>query len=112
MTVSKTKTKLKEAEDWTAYFEKDKALSAQIKKALFSYADMSEAEFKNFVADMTVEQKKIFLQKMRGEMMFYKRITEEPYYKENSKGQRYNEAKRKYSSINSKGKLLASQIIK
>jgi hypothetical protein len=101
----------KTKEEWDEFWEKNKILAEKIKKAGDSYITLSNEEFKNFIADMSTADKKVFMQKMRSTLQFYKKIVSEPYYEKNKKGDRYYDAFRKYELINEKGKLI-SQIIK
>ena len=101
----------KTKEEWAEFWEKNKILAEKIKKAGESYITFSNEQFKNFIAEMSTGDKKMFMQKMRGTLQFYKKILSEPYYEKNKKGDRYNDAYRKYKLIGEKGKLI-SQIIK
>lgn len=104
------KTKLHSELDWQQYWQENKKLEDKIRKASFTYVDMSEQEFRNMIAEMNKEQAELFINKMRGEKNFYKKILDEDYYKENKKGYRYQDALKKYKSINEKGKIIAAYI--
>lgn len=109
MSIKNPKTKA----DWGAIANKNKELSAQMKKDHFTYVEMDDLNFKNSLEGQTQERLKVMIVKMKGEMLFYKKIMQEAYYVEHpekKKTQRFKEAMRKYKSINSKGKIIHSLI--
>jgi len=105
------KSNPKTKEEWEVFWEKNRILAEKLKKAGESYITLDNNEFKNFISDMSTADKKMFVQKMRGNLQFYKKVISEPHYQKNKKGERYNDAFNKYQLINAKGKLI-SQIIK
>jgi len=109
MSIKNPKTKA----DWGAIANKNRELSAQMKKNHFTYIEMTDLEFKNSLEGKAQDQLKKMIAKMKGEMLFYKKIMQEAYYVEHpekKKTQRFKEAERKYRSINSKGKVIHSLI--
>ena len=111
MTSKRPTTKEEWAEHWKRYSE----LSEKIKESMKHYSDLDDVEFKNSISEFTHDELKELLQKMRGEMNFYKKIVQEPYYVENPEKKstmRYTDALQKATSINSKGKIVFSLINK
>lgn len=111
MTSKEPRSKEEWAEHWKQYNE----LREKIKESMKHYSDLDDTEFKNSISEFTQEELKALLEKMRGEMNFYKKIVQEPYYVEHPEKKdtmRYQEAFQRATSINTKGKIVFSLINK
>lgn len=105
--------KPKSAEEWKEHDVQNEALIREIKEKESSYVDMDDITFKNSLVGMNKEFLEHFLHSMRITRDFYKKVLTEPYYVEHPEKKstyRYEDAHRKYESINSKGKVVQSLI--
>lgn len=108
------KSNPKSAEEWAMFHQKNKEFSEKLSQmtAKKTYIQMTNEEFKNFIADMSDADKRIFIEQMKSTRNFYKRIINEDFYKDHKKGHRYNESLANYNSINEKGKIISQTLKK
>lgn len=101
--------------DWAAIEAQNKALTERLKVDSASYIDMPDNVFAYTLKDLTEEQLKAMLTKMKSTRAFYRKIIQEPYYIENPEKKnthRHEDAEKKYHSVNNKGMLIISLIKK
>jgi hypothetical protein len=105
--------KPKSAEDWAEFNRANKALAKEMAQKGKTYLDLSDVEFKNTLASATQEQLTALLKQMKSTREFYKKVLQESYYEkhpEKKSTHRYIDARKKYESVNSKGKIVHSLI--
>jgi len=99
--------------DWGEIANKNKELTEQMKKAHFTYIDMTDIEFKNSLEGKTLDQLEQMMVTMKGDLRFYKKVLQEAYYvdkPEKKKTYRYKYCAKNYKSVNAKGKIIHSLI--
>ena len=103
----------RDKEEWDEFNRKNREFSKKLTQILSTYHDIDDVSFKNSLVDKSQEELKLMLNSMRSERKFYKKILQESHYTEHPKKKktvRYEEALRKYNSVNSKGKIVTQLI--
>jgi len=108
-----TKTELNSKEGWAEYLEKNRLFAQSLTQSGKTYIDLTDIEFKNTLADLSQESLSSMILSMRSSASFYKKILLEPCYVEHPEKKnthRYEDALKKFNSVNTKGRIIKSLI--